>query len=356
MFKNKSKVHGKKMPANVYAPNDSANKDDSSGDTLLHTCIRKARERSDIEGCFENLNPVAVSDMTRTVNNKGQLPLDLVDASALSPKDKKTVSKMLMDFMLQAKIKNHSESISSEEVVARYTYDPDSVIVRNLKFACKLANQARQVIENSYSHPDCNHLTNAQNKDIDAKLANTRLSYHRGALKALFFHPISALFDAENLLLDTVATTIAEQKSGNCVEYCFLVNKKAQEEDKNIPVQHLYIQGGDHHVICIGDGNDKVICDAWAGDVYPLTKEEVSKRLICYDSRFENSENQDSQVLKRFTIRFNENYHRIVKDGSLNNMASQKRFTLFSVGVAGAYFASQAYSYLTKPSAPENKL
>lgn len=347
MIKNKRDPHSKKMPSNpVGVP----------GDTPLHTLIRQTKNRLEFDSYCKKVNSDVASDMARTVNNKGQLPLDLVELSALSPQDKKMVSRALMDLMLQAKIKNHLEPINADEVLARYSYDPDSVIVRNLKFACKLANQARHIIENSYSHPDCNHLSNEQNKLIDSKLANTRLAYDRGALKTLFFHPVSALFDAENLLLDSITTTIAEQRTGNCVEYCYLIKQKAQEADKSIPVQHLYVAGGDHHVICIGDGNDKVICDAWAGDVYPLTKEEVSKRLLCYESRFENPDNQDSQEFKRLTIHFNENYHKIVNDDSLSNMASQKRFTLFSVGVAGVYFASQAYSYLTKPSAPENKM
>lgn len=324
--------------------------DTTNGDNLLHTIVKQAKDAYEFGRYFAQLDPQAALKLARTVNNQGQLPLNVIASTSLTSAEKRKIYKILLDLILQAKIKKQSEPVDVNEVLGRYDYDVESTIAKNLIFACQLANETRALIQNSFTHPDCNGFSPKKNAAIDEKLSEAKTQYHQRIYKNGFFHPLRAFSDGENMLLETIHETIAEKKIGNCGEHSYIVKYLATKLDKTIPVQIMHIGGGDHDVICIGTGNDRVICDSWTGDVFPLNRNEVEKRLLC----FELLENTPYGEPKRITKHFNPNYNQLIVDKTLANRVGKVQAGIAGLGLFAipvlASLTMQLGSYLGETS------
>lgn len=324
----------------------------TSYDTDLHRLVLKSPNMGDFEEKLKEFDENKLYEMAITVNDRGSLPLDLLKWSPMTPTEKQKVSSFLFKLMHKTQIMPHQALIDVEKTEKDYQNQyADKQLIKNIRIACEIANEIRQQIDFSDTHPDCNTISNEENSVIHSKVSNVRRGYrYWGAINSLF-HPIDACLDPEGLQYKTVTSIAKQHKAGNCLEYCHLVKLRMQEKHKDIPVHVLNITNGDHIIACIGEGNNRVICDAWSGKVYPYIQEELGKHLLCFEYR-EDEHGGLQQEPKRILKRYNPNYHQIAKDDSLKEMVAENRYLLGCLGIFAAFSLSKAYNYLMEPANP----
>lgn len=328
----------------------------ASRDTDLHRLVLKSPNLVDFEAKLKEFDENKLYEMAITVNDRGSLPLDLLKWSSMIPAEKQKISALLFNWMQKTQIMPHQALIDVKKIENDYKNQyVDKQLIKNIKIACEVANEIRQQINFSDTHPDCNTISNEENSAIRSKVTNVRIGYRYWGVISSLFHPIDACLDPEGLQYKTVTSIAKQHKAGNCLEYCHLVKFRMQEKYKETPVQILNITNGDHIIACIGEGDNQVICDAWSGKVYPYTTEELCKHLLCFEYRVDEQSGL-RQEPKRILKRYNPNYHQIVKDDSLNAMVAENRYLLGCLGIFAAFSLSKVYNYLMESSNPSKKI
>jgi len=206
--------------------------------------------------------------------NSRPLSISLLEADSTS---------QLFDLTLTKQLRRINVPIKLSEILARYDYPSDSKIYKNLVIACDVANEARRVTrKGSNTHPETNEKTASEKRSLLIDIAKIRIHIYFMHLLAIFSHPVRSFTDAQNVFIEELAKLSMYYGVGNCQEMSLIAWYFLRKRDKSIPVDVYCLEEGDHEFLMIGEHDNAVICDPWSGDVYPYTKEEICRRLLCY--------------------------------------------------------------------------
>ena len=118
---------------------------DDQGNTPLHDAVRNFQKLDE----FENFLQTVAKDapvMAKTINDQGQLPLDLAQDLKCDEKTARKLNLILFHIIINDPLKKLSDLIDSQEILDRYHFPAESEIYKNLQIACAVANETRQAI------------------------------------------------------------------------------------------------------------------------------------------------------------------------------------------------------------------
>jgi len=197
---------------------------------------------------------------------------------------------------------------------------------RHLFAACLVANEVRLVIKQTCTHPFANSYDKETWDALGEKIDQTRAEYDaacRGEKN-------------KQQILDITAASVEKEQVGDCPEYAMLALKKLQTAFPNMAGEIFAIENkkGDvdrdaHEFVVIGRdpnsdpndftswGNDAVICDAWAGNVYT-----VAHILIYLKGCHSWRDAHDKQI--NSLVKFDPEKHKLVLDFTLESLNKRK--------------------------------
>lgn len=246
------------------------NVEGAKGNTVLHRAIMQ-NNFSDIVTILEFMNTKAVSQMARTVNDNGSLPIHLLVNSTLRENHKQYVYDKLINFMCDSELKPLLQPIDLAEIRHCYPCEDNVVLANNLAFACDVANNTRTLIDASSSHPDHNVILKNNEIALETRL---KLENDIQKMREILFKDMDDIEEDLENTLDELTTTIRYihlYRQGNCEEYSFLGLHEALKLNPKIHSEVFYIKNGDHVILVLGEGNDAVCCDIFAGEIFPLS-------------------------------------------------------------------------------------
>ena len=186
-------------------------------------------------------------------------------------------------------IKRLNDPISDSIILSQYDLSPDDKLYQNLFLACSIVNQVRAVLNTSTTHPDANSLSSSSAKIANIKLKTVRLI---STLTSVLIEPLMGLSYG-----DGMSRRVAEFiGAGNCYEYSHVALHKLRNHDPSINAEVYSIKNGDHIFLLIDRdsssdpsdlntwGKNAVVCDAWAGDVFPA--DEIPHKLMDYKQSY----------------------------------------------------------------------
>lgn len=260
----------------------------AGGNTPLHISVAQYNHQNEINKLIKDVGNEAAATMAKTINDRGQLPVDLLAYRyTLQLEKKQAAFSLLRPLMLMNDIRPLSEPINVDAILKRYYSPHDDVLLCHLKLACSIANKTRATLKESATHPQPHH---SEDKQIELLLKTEEMREK--------YPTITSLQDLEKL-----AYTASQYGVGNCAEFTYLAlyNLIKQKREKSFAIIYEIFRG-DHSVLYFDD----VVCDAWAGDAYPVT--EINSRLKTY-RRIEDY--NDELIFINVPTSFNPNYHKL---------------------------------------------
>ncbi|HLB43503.1 MAG TPA: hypothetical protein VJN02_11790 [Gammaproteobacteria bacterium] len=305
-----------------------------NGDTRLHTAMYAQQPTEEIKRLIQEIGSDAVSLMARTVNDRGQLPFDLVcnddSRSELSAAAEKVGLALLP--LMTVDMPPISQPVATPLILQRY-----EAITRNniqlgtaLKMAGDLANEVRQIVTESGSHPQSNgrSYTEVLKTQLFLQRAHEDI-IARIALKRTTVDLLTSTESDDFIRYTRFATQfVANTRMANCdqmsevVMHQFAVSYFNAARKLGITCQLYNITNGGHTFVRIGD----VICDAWSGAIFPFS--EIEQRLKAWKHYI--------LVDKWFNIlvEFNPRYHQVQSQCTVTSataeLLSLNPVTLFS--------------------------
>jgi hypothetical protein len=274
----------------------------AQGDTPLHTAVRNCKNANEIELFLKKTGSVAASVMARTVNDEGQLPIDLVFKNTTLKADvKQEISSLMTPYLKTNSLKKLSDLIDSKEVLNSYHFSPDSEIYRNIQTACSVVNESRKTIKESATHPQVNTWSGDEKNALNNKINKMREGHICDQVTFILTNPIGLLLDTQHTIYEKLAELPLKNGIGNCSEFALTAWHFLKKQDRNIAADIYSIKNGDHVFLVIGEGNNAVVCDAWAGEVYPVN--EIPKRLGCF-GYYQTADSSYINVIKSYNPRF----------------------------------------------------
>lgn len=178
----------------------------------------------------------------------------------------------------------------------------------NLKLALTAANQARKNIKISSTHPIANLLYRDDKFSLQCDEEEIRAICGDIIIRAKNKDP----YILPATIWENVAKEIELHEMGRCGEFCFLVMHYLYKQNVQIPIEIFNIEKGDHCIIVIDRdpksreddykswGENAVVCDAWAGKVYPAN--QIGNLL---ETHYVNKQGKNE------LLPFNQKYHRL---------------------------------------------
>lgn len=215
--------------------------------------------------------------------------------------------------------------ISIDEVANPYKSHPE--LFDNLNIACHIANEVRSILTLSTTHPDANDFDSEQRINAKMKIKNLRL------ISEILTWLIVMLpsFNRFEEIQQHSQTFFAKMfRAGNCTEFSYLAQAILKRDYPVTESAIFHLPKGDHVFLIIGlDSNAKlekietwgesaVVCDAWAGEVYPAS--EILSKL------------QDSKVV----VENNKPLNKLVPIQSISDIAPlrmSKQETIDMIGI-----------------------
>lgn len=268
--------------------------------TPLHHLIQNCKAASDVKLFLEKTDFDAAEKMSREVNDRGQLPVDVVPETKLNEDAKEELYSILSPYIIANPLKELSEYIDSKEILAKFPCSPSSEMYKNIELACFVANEARKALKKSHTHPQINILSPNQRNTIQTELGSMRDSYKYDCLKLIATNPIGLLFDTRNTVYEKIAERAIKNGIGNCGEFAFVIKHFIRKQNTKMSVKLMSIKNSDHIIPIIGEGENAVVCDAWAGKIYPAS--EIVRELKAYKKY--TSPNSFYNVITSYNPRF----------------------------------------------------
>lgn len=261
-----------------FEPNYSI---DSNGNTPLHNVILACKNEDDIISFIANTGNDIAESMARTVNNNGKLPIDLILEKTVNQQTKNKMADLLIALIRinPLKIKKLSDYIDDTKIIQQYHCSPSSEMCHNIKIACAIANETRQAITASSSHPQINDAGNDEFIRLSNKLELER-SCQEPTVFTILTHPIEFLFDTKHAVNKKIAQTALEHHLGNCYEFAIVARYLLKMRYRDVPAEIYEVSNGDHVFLVIGNGKNAVVCDGWAGEIYPMY--DIERKLKCF--------------------------------------------------------------------------
>lgn len=310
---------------NYYSPSFFQNPGYVDNNTALHLLVLKCLNTTHnpdpnvdalyavnrINAFIDEVGLAAANSMSLVANDQGMTPIQLLNnALAKSNTTKRSVvkckelMKALFILMMQKEYKPITEPLRLEAVLenAREGGVLNDKLERNLIIGTYLANVARSKITDSYTHPQFNtYPTELQSTVINAiKILRYILSYS---------------IDPNEDEIQFRSEIISACKVGNCAEYSMMAFAEMHRLNFGIRAEIVRIEKGDHAFLVLGReekselnnpstwGNDAVICDSWAGEVYQA--EQLPHRFTNLIS-FITDDPQFINAITSLNLRFHE--------------------------------------------------
>lgn len=181
----------------------------------------------------------------------------------------------------------------------------------NLKLACDVVNQVRDVITESASHPDANHVKCEKLTEM-ANIINNEIRKYK--------------FDSSEFI-----EAIKKYKTGNCAEFAALGLHIMRSNALNIGAEYFHLVEAKKcdptysHVFIVIDrlpdsdpadsttwGPNAVICDPWAGKVYPAC--DFATNMCCHFSLMLMDQQDPTFSLSNIIGLYNPAVHKIGLD------------------------------------------
>ncbi len=306
-----------KLPTTARAlqgpPKSHINLSKDEGNTPLHHAIWQFKDLDQFKSFLDTAGKGAASVMSRTVNDRGELPIDLINNMAFEKNINEKLYSMLIPLMAAHRfLKKLSDRIDSKKLLESYRYSPASKIYKNLQLACSIVNRTREALKKSSTHPEINNWKHEEKFKLNVEICNMRssilLAHHKGHDEKITELPLKL-------------------RIGNCREFSNIALHFLRLQDKNIPVKEHFVEKGDHRFLIIGEGYNAVVCDAWVGEVYPAS--DIPNRLGNYRQYSADYSKEDSIV--NVITSFNKNFHKTrleVNDGYEDTQENNSSFSI----------------------------
>lgn len=256
---------------------------DKDGNTALHKEVSKLTNLQSFRHWIKTLDPKDVSKMARTINNNGCLPLDLVNACQLGDDEKEALYNLMVELAIQHPYKDLSHQLTEEKlkkVVDRYAIEPNSSLYHNMQIAFDLVNKVRNVLIKSNTSPVTNSYQKADKLKLNQEIEEMHFRFWK---RAFYPRNIIRLFtNPKSLDVEIKAEEAIKSKIGTCEDFAKVAWYFLKEKEIAVAADLWRIQNGDHIFLVIGKGDDRVVCDAWSGKIYPFTAiEQELKAFRC---------------------------------------------------------------------------
>jgi hypothetical protein len=280
----------------------------SSGGSALHAMINASANFNEMRTFLNTTDQKKLSRMTRTIDDNGKLPLDLLAKKTSWPrKDKNKLKRILVKLIFAHRVKPLSQPMTIDKTVQRYQVATNSPLYKNLSIGCEVGNKTRKKFQGSTTHAEANFYTTNQLKSIDKKIYDMREADRFTQLKLSDF----SLRDQTTLFTCLRARNASLAGVGNCDEFAS-ESVRSLEEEYQIKAWVEKIARGDHLLAVFGDGEAKVMLDAHHGKIFPYRHYE--REIKCFHPRklnqqdYQNYSGVQQSVLNIYTF-FNPRYH-----------------------------------------------
>ena len=139
------------------------------GYTPLHHIVRNCTQADEIFEFIKEVDSKIVNKMALTVNNEGELPITLLEKRSFVGEGNKEIQALLASVMLDCPVKPLSELINFNDICEQYQIQADDPRYKYLEMDCFFANEVRQKITQSTTHPQYNQLTADERRQLREK-------------------------------------------------------------------------------------------------------------------------------------------------------------------------------------------
>jgi hypothetical protein len=287
---------------------------ESRSDTALHTLIKNNGSLVELQNLVRQVGEEQAACMAKTVNNLGQLPLDLSYESIQANLHRQEINIRLAYLAMKYPIKPLGEKINSADVLK--TYGNQSFRFNyNLSLACALVNAVRHKLKYSDTHPQTNAYSIERKKQLSYEIEAHRDSAYVSA-ESIYERSMSPCsFDAHREVVSSYYSHATQADNGNCQEFSFVGMHIANEVYQYNRVEMFAVSKGDHVFLVLDRdpnsdgsnyaswGENAVVCDAWSGEVFPAAK--IPEKLSTYKTYGEGDD------YFNVIANFNPHYHAI---------------------------------------------
>lgn len=267
-------------------------------DTVLHQQLRSQIGFTQLESFINEVGEDVASYLSTITNDVGELPIDLCEKYT-------DIYERLLHLMIQKPSLQFKEEVEVIQPQSTTRVLIDRKLKANINRASVIAAKVREMITASATHPQINYYSTSDQSFINSLIIKLRRSYP----------PSATTKDAA----ESIYSSVAKTGFGNCGEYAHCAYYLMAQSHSNIPADVYRVNRSDHVFLVIGRaqasdpgqplswGGAAVVCDAWAGLVYPVS--EMNYYLSgykCYKSRI-------LKQLVNTTPSYNPRYHSVSK-------------------------------------------
>ena len=314
--------------------------------TPLHELILNSSHPKEIHA-FINKNRDEVEIMARTVNDQGEIPLDLISKTELKENDQKEIRSTLIEMLKNQKIKPLSKELCIDDIIKNDYPNLDKEWGENLDLACTTVNEIRKIVHFSGTHPDMNHFDMIKQSQI-------RCLIHQLRSSVIYNDPESIFSVCQNYGV------------GNCGDMSFAaIHVLKTKAKKKLHLNVLEVKNGDHVFVVFGSNplrnanhyylrqTKNVFLDPWSGTVGKFFHTDLEKKLGDYRQYF-FSENWATKSLNVVTT-FNPNYHYLATISSF--LSSKKSSPTMGLGLFDKVKTSMSSTFSTQrePTSQQEK-
>lgn len=267
-------------------------------DTVLHQRLRSQMSYDDLENFIAEVGEDVAVYLSTMTNDVGELPIDLCVQYS-------DIYERLLKLMMDKECIGIADKVQAVEPQSLTRTLLDRKLKRNIHRARTIATVIREMFTESSTHPQINYSSVADYTNVKSTIIRARFGYVR----------TSTTMDAAMSMFSSVCVS----SFGNCGEFAHCAYVLMSRAYPLVPAEILRIKNGDH-VFLVFDrekdsdlkqpstwGNRAVICDPWAGMVYPVTE------MNYYLSNYQAYKSQLLEHGVNVLPSYNPRYHNLCK-------------------------------------------
>lgn len=315
-----------KIKSSIYSPLFFQNPGYENNNTPLHLlvieCCRTIyhlNSQTDTVEAIKRINAFiddvgldAANAMALTVNDQGDTPIHILLAENADPNNCRLTTQkfdaLLTKFIRLMKRKECvplTEPISLQAVYDNANKILTSKLKQNLLLGTYLTNYTRTVITDSYTHPQFNDYPVSKQFNITNEI---------NALRTKMCSYSNTEYSVDEV--DFRNALITDHQFGNCMEHAIIAFAEMRRLNFGIRSEIVYLKNGDHVFLVLDRmkgsnlnnpatwGNNAVICDPWAGEVYPA--DHLLHHFASLTCLITHATNKRSNLVTSFNLRFHQ--------------------------------------------------